>query len=1025
MLTPQDEQRIEDLIAEKLDIMSALRDMSDEAREQIARDLEPFLYSRQEALRKPKNTYTPRVTMGMADINVDETGNLRGHAGPTLPRWIDFVSGAAYLDDEDYSIVHVRPSGGGGDCMFNFMVSSCWATEITAGRGTQGQVFTTLSGCTFKMYSTVATAVLQAATDFASTTPAVIFVCSGTYAESVLFAASQYVQIFGAGMNATIIGGTSGASQNPTFRGSGGPISACHLWLSNLTLKTNHSTSGTASSGISTTSTCEIRANDVLFQGNTGPLSAPEYSITHASGAATFWIMDCKATGYGFDISGTASGHVRNVYFSSNTVGVIPGDDCTIEACTFEGCTTGISISGANDGLYTGNHFINGTAGIAILTSTVGTDITISNNTGDGVTTFIDVSAAPTTTGALDNWNVHHNRCRGVTTFLSTNTAPFKNNWHVFDNTLDSASSGIFFKQGGSSNNTFWPGFKHWGNFVDNSSASSNVPQRVPVEGTLNQLFTAGVFYIDDDATATPGLVIGCGGFIYLDGTTRVSVASNQTVELTGSTTHYVEVTQSGGTGTLSSNTTAFTAGSLRCFTVVTAAGAYSSHVDWLGILSIPGSSGATGTTADHVHTGTGDGGGTIQPDIFKYPVPTTITVASGVLTPTQSYHLVAGEGGLDDTVTDIVAGANGQELVLQFNGSHQITIEHVNAVTPGNAVFLDGGSDLIRLAGGAAAGDVQQLRLIYSAAALAGTGAWIAPPPTPGRAGNLSATGFSGMDIGDAGEVTLYTDDVAKFTVYQSHTNFSTLLALAAATATLPAGGEYSFASEDANRSVLIADTFGGASSQNFIGCKVSNGAVPEHGSILLIKPADDTHTLVMRHLDGGATTSCKFQMSDAQHLSLTETTHVVVFRYDTAGDSGNGAWVELLRSIPHAPLIVSAIDPATVSTSVPYTQVGPLPQAGYFKAAYARCGGTTACGATAQIADVHLLAAANANTTGIGTTIFTTKPTINNTEMYDDSATFATAAFARGDYLLFFNDQQGTGLTEPVTITLEVRYT
>ena len=63
-MNDRDRQEVEDLIA-KLDIMSAFRELPEAAREELARDLGPYLYSRQQALRKPENTYTPRWTLDM------------------------------------------------------------------------------------------------------------------------------------------------------------------------------------------------------------------------------------------------------------------------------------------------------------------------------------------------------------------------------------------------------------------------------------------------------------------------------------------------------------------------------------------------------------------------------------------------------------------------------------------------------------------------------------------------------------------------------------------------------------------------------------------------------------------------------------------------------------------------------------------------------------------------------------------------------------------------------------------------
>ena len=105
--------------------------------------------------------------------------------------------------------MNLHVGGGGADCMFDFLVSECWADEVAAGRGVEGQEMTSLSGCTFKVYSTVAAAVTQANTDYPTgggiTTTStvrepVIFICSGSYTESAT--ATDAVVIIGGGSSA-------------------------------------------------------------------------------------------------------------------------------------------------------------------------------------------------------------------------------------------------------------------------------------------------------------------------------------------------------------------------------------------------------------------------------------------------------------------------------------------------------------------------------------------------------------------------------------------------------------------------------------------------------------------------------------------------------------------------------------------------------------------------------------------------------------------------------------------------------
>jgi hypothetical protein len=69
---------------------------------------------------------------------------------------------------------------------------------------------------------------------------------------------------------------------------------------------------------------------------------------------------------------------------------------------------------------------------------------------------------------------------------------------------------------------------------------------------------------------ADSGLTFGYGAGVLLDGQTRVSVAQG-TILLSASTTNYVELTYSGGTWSVTTNTSGFTAGGIPLYTIVTA----------------------------------------------------------------------------------------------------------------------------------------------------------------------------------------------------------------------------------------------------------------------------------------------------------------------------------------------------------------------------------------------------------------------------------------------------------------------
>ena len=59
----------------------------------------------------------------------------------------------------------------------------------------------------------------------------------------------------------------------------------------------------------------------------------------------------------------------------------------------------------------------------------------------------------------------------------------------------------------------------------------------------------------------------------------------------------------------------------------------------------------------------------------------TNLTVASGAITVTDSYHLVGGEGGNADTLETINGGTQaGQLLVIQNSASANVTVTHNSA---------------------------------------------------------------------------------------------------------------------------------------------------------------------------------------------------------------------------------------------------------------------------------------------------------------------------------------------------------
>ncbi len=83
-----------------------------------------------------------------------------------------------------YQVLHLGGSGS-GPFGFDYLVDANWATEVTAGRGTEGQSFTTFHGHTFNVYSTIGGAVTAANTLNTTGKMFSIAVVPGTYTESI------------------------------------------------------------------------------------------------------------------------------------------------------------------------------------------------------------------------------------------------------------------------------------------------------------------------------------------------------------------------------------------------------------------------------------------------------------------------------------------------------------------------------------------------------------------------------------------------------------------------------------------------------------------------------------------------------------------------------------------------------------------------------------------------------------------------------------------------------------------------
>lgn len=122
-------------------------------------------------------------------------------------------------------------------------------------------------------------------------------------------------------------------------------------------------------------------------------------------------------------------------------------------------------------------------------------------------------------------------------------------------------------------------------------------------------------------------------------------------------------------------------------------------------------------------------------------------------------------------------------------------------------------------------------------------------------------------------------------------------------------------------------------------------------------------------------------------------------------------------------AQLPMAIVDGAIANATTPYL-IARIPNACTIVSVHVKTNENVTIGATAWIGDIHKILAANVNTDGQGTTIYTTqgnRPTITNGNMGNTATAPDVTAIADGDYLAFYTDQAGTGAAT-ISISLEV---
>lgn len=336
-------------------------------------------------------------------IVTDGNGDERDVTGNSYFDRINLLTGSATVNAENPRQLDLIVGGGGADCMFNYLVSECWADEVAAGRGVEGQVMTSLTGCTFKVYSEVQGAIDD--WEAAVTGAVVMFICGGTYNESVTITNSTHeIHLYGSGADRTIIGGSAG-----NFAAAG----SIECFMHNMTLD---GPSGGYSMTNAFASNMHMRCYNVIFRKKMGgDHSRSEFYDCGWEGGLSFnssidepehvRIYGGYVSTVGIDFS-TANGvtgwHVRGLLFLATTCVLTYGDSVANTDLEIAFATGGGTLSSAvvfkTGGAYAGNKLK------AMFRGPVDTATIINVETGASVYNFqlhaeFDApSAAPTAT---------------------------------------------------------------------------------------------------------------------------------------------------------------------------------------------------------------------------------------------------------------------------------------------------------------------------------------------------------------------------------------------------------------------------------------------------------------------------------------------------------------------------------------------------------------------------------------------------------------------------------------------------
>jgi len=300
-------------------------------------------------------------------------------------------------------------------------------------------------------------------------------------------------------------------------------------------------------------------------------------------------------------------------------------------------------------------------------------------------------------------------------------------------------------------------------------------------EVTANALADAGspATLFGRRATTTTGLTWGhYGGVLNVAGTP--TEIANGTVSLTGSATNYVEATTA---GVVSANTSAFTAGRLRLYTVVCGASSVTSYTD-------------------HRHSGTGAGiaGGSGTVTSVAMTVPSGFSVSGSPITTSGTLAVTISDAGAARTALGVAIGTDVQAYDAQLADLAGITFAQ------GDIVYFNG-TNLVKLAAGTS-GQVLKTQgaganPVWSDQPFDATAFYPGVPTNSAKVLRVPiarAVTFAGNFSGSYGKASVASTGTATFDVQKNGSSIGTVVFTSSATATFTttSGAAQSFAAGD-----------------------------------------------------------------------------------------------------------------------------------------------------------------------------------------------------------------------------------